>query len=229
MESTLTVPSTGADLAGEAPGDFQALPTRQLALVAPTPPTVEGTTCEGGELREEAPSVVPAPLPDSVEAIIARLDARQAEIIAHSASVLTYERKRPPVSMVGRDSRSERPMCAGCGYGIRKETRQVEGPRGVYHPNCAKVAVGAADASKISPRYLAAIVPLTQIRLQQLALPTPEPVAEVNLPVETSEPEVLITPEGEAPSVEDQTTDLVEKAVQETGKGKRGKGKRQSA
>lgn len=167
---------------------------------------------------------------EDIAAIIARLDAREAEIIKHSASVLTYERKRPPVSMVGRDSRSGRPMCQGCGYGIRKETRQVEGPRGVYHPNCAKVAAGAADASKISPRYLAAIVPLTQVRIANLAQPAlPAPTAAIAPPVEEAAPEgeVLTETEGPQPEVvEDQTTDLVEQATQESGRGKRGRSRR---
>jgi hypothetical protein len=185
MENTSTALAVRAPvipdtLAGEDPGDFTSLPP------------VVGT-------------VTPPPVAEDVAAIIARLDARNADIIRHSAEVLTYERKRPPVSMVGRDSRSSRPMCAGCGYGIRKETRQVEGPQGVYHPNCAKVAAGAADATKISPRFLAAIVPLTQIRLSELrALPAPT-IAEV-----TPEPEPEVEPQ---PPVEDSTTDQVAAAV----------------
>jgi hypothetical protein len=123
--------------------------------------------------------------------------------------------------MIGRDSRSARPMCGGCGYGIRKETRQVEGPNGVYHPNCAKVAAGAADASKINPRYLAAIVPLAQARfidLSQSALPAP--AAEVTPEVAADAPEEVEVPLTETPSVEDSTTDLVEEAVKRNGKGK---------
>jgi hypothetical protein len=185
------------EFAGEDPGDFHSLPL------------AEGTA------PEAKPSVEPASLPMDVAAIIARLDARNADIIRHSAEVLTYERKRPPVSMVGRETRSQRPMCGGCGFGIRKETRQVEGPNGVYHPNCAKVAAGLLDSTKVSPRYLAAVVPLTQIRLRALSAPAPV-VAEVPSEVEVPQTE----------TVEDVTTDLVAEAVAQT-EG-RGRGKRRS-
>lgn len=191
------------ELPGEAVGDFQSLPI------------VEGTVTD--------PSAVePAPVAEDIATILARLDARNADIIRHSASVLTYERKRPPTFRVGKESRSARPMCVGCGFGIRKETRIIDMAAGQMHPNCAKVASGLLDSTKVSPRYLAAVVPLTQLRLK--ALPAPAPVvAEVPSEVEANEPEVEV-PQTE--TIEDSTTDLVAEAVAQT-EG-RGKGKRRS-
>ena len=212
MESTTVLTGEAATALGIAIGR-DPLPSAELALAvvgtapAETEPVVEPT---------------PAAIPESVADIIARLDARNAEIARHSASVLTFERKRPPVSMIGRQTRSSRPMCLGCGYGVRKETRQIEVPGGVMHPNCAKVAAGALDATKVSARYLAAIVPLAQVMIAETQKALPAPAAEVT-EVETSEPEVEV-PSVEPP-VEDQTTDLVEQAVAQSGKGK-GRGRK---
>lgn len=213
METTNAIAVIEQQTEGDAPANTEGF--IGPVLPAETEPSIAETLTE---LEAIAAGTAPVVIPDDIAAMLARLDQRNLNIAAaeHGVRVLQYERKRPPVSMVGRETRSSRPMCLGCGYGIRKETRQVEAEGGVMHPRCAQVAAGAADATKISPRYLAAIVPLTQARLIDLgqnALPAP---SEEEAPDEVTE-ELEPSTEGSEPEVQ---VDHVEEAVQRNGKGK---------
>ena len=73
----------------------------------------------------------------------------------HVAEALAFERRRQPVTMVGRESKSKRPMCLGCGFGIRLETTPVEG----MHPKCHKVAFNQQTAVQHRVNTIAARVP----------------------------------------------------------------------
>jgi len=105
------------------------------------------------------------PSPEEVASVIAEAERAVAappsteDLIAHANAVFTFSDRKLKPAIVGK-SRSTRPTCAGCAFGIRRETEPKYLGGFPYHPNCLKAAQDPAFALKTSPRYLAAAVPL---------------------------------------------------------------------
>jgi hypothetical protein len=112
-----------------------------------------------------AQSPLHGPSPEEVASVIAAAEAVVAappsteDLIAHANAVFTYSDRKLKPAIVGK-SRSKRPLCAGCAFGIRSETEPKYKDGLPLHPNCLKALEDPTFALKTSPRYLAAAVPL---------------------------------------------------------------------
>jgi len=189
--------------------------TQQIATIADVLPSETTPTTDLSTVPAVDPTVPAEDPTPSVEELIANLDRRAAEI-AHAEEVLTFQRRRPPVSRLTSTRTSTRVMCGGCSFGIRKETTPVVVNGEPMHPNCAKVRIGTIDPLKVSPKYVAAAVPLMTVRIadsRKVPAPgEPEFIGPV-LPAVDSAP--AQAPEA---SLEDSTTDLVQEAVSKSTK-----------
>lgn len=167
-------------------------------MVLATAPTEDTATADPSVQAEADTSVDPAP---TVQAVT---PPTKEELLAKRDAVFSYQRNHKIVPQVFSKRTSTRPLCAGCAFGIRGETdpRYLDGLP--FHPNCAKAFQDPAFAIKLSPRYLAAAVPIMTVlahdtyrsRIEAPAVPDDA----------DEEPEVI----------EDSTTDLVQAAVART-------------
>lgn len=81
--------------------------------------------------------------------------ATTEQLTAHVDAAVNFVRNRQPVTRVGRESKSQRPVCLGCGFGIRRETKPIEG----MHPRCHRVANENTVALQNKVNTVAARVP----------------------------------------------------------------------
>lgn len=146
--------------------------------------------------------------------VIARAEAAlvappsEEELMAKKDAVFAYERNHKIVPQVESKRQSRRPLCAGCAFGIRGETEPKYLDGLPFHPNCLKAYTDHGFAMKLSPRYLAAAVPVMTV----VARARYEEVYRANeAPADSAE---------DAEALEDETTDLVQEAVK---KGRRSK------
>lgn len=179
--------------------------------VATAPAEGTAPVADGQSTVATEDQVGPAEGDPTPEAVIAKAEAvvvvppTEEELIAKKDAVFAYERNHKIVPQVFSKRTSSRPLCAGCAFGIRQETKPKYMDGFPYHPNCFKAAQDATFAIKLSPRYLAAAVPvMTKVALAKYN----ESPAEAE--EGTDGEEVL----------EDATTDLVQEAV------KKGRGKK---
>jgi hypothetical protein len=142
----------------------------------------------------------------AAEAVVAAPPTTE-ELLAKKEAVFAYTRNHKIVPQVYSKRTSSRLLCAGCAFGIRQETEPKYMGGFPYHPNCLKAATDHAFAMKLSPRYLAAAVPvMTELAHAKYA----EDAASADASDEAEEPA----------AIEDLTEDVVQEATKKSKRSK---------